>query len=126
MIASTTIKHGGTLNIGDFIGIGSNWGMNFGWYSGNGKSGNIQYITPYSVRWAFDAYNKRINSPHLPAIPKDRGGFTLDHIEKNYIRQHKNDTVVKITCPDDVFTGGELQIYLAAKRVLQEMHFLKI
>lgn len=122
---TSSIKYGGTLEIGDFLGIGSNWGMSFGWYSGNGKSGNIQYITPNQVVWSFGAYHKRMNNPAVKISSKDRGGFSLEHIEKSPVRIHKNDTMVKITCPDDVFTGADLQKYLEAKKILQQMHFLK-
>jgi len=125
---TTHIKFGGDLQIGDFIAVGSNYMMNFGWYSGNGKSGTIQYVTARSVGWAFGAYNIRRDSK-VPAVvnsnPKDRMGFTLDHISKDFVRQQHNNRIVKITCPDDCFTGRDLQTYLEAKRILTDMKFLK-
>jgi len=122
---TTKIRHGGDLQIGDFIGIGDNYGMSFGWYSGNGKTGTLQYITSYSVTGEWTGYNSRITGPNGTLYPKDRKGFTLDHIYKSHVLKHRLDRVVKITCPDDCFTGRDLQTYLEAKRILTDMKFLK-
>jgi hypothetical protein len=122
---TTNIKYGGDLEIGDFIAVGSNYEMNFGWYSGNGKSGTIQFMRPWGVAWLFEQYNKRINNPNFPTENKDKRGFTLEHIEKDFVRKQHFNRVIKITCPDDVFTGRDLQNYLEAKRILTDMKFLK-
>jgi len=120
---TTNIKYGGALKIGDFIGVGSNWGMDFGWYSGNGKSGTVQFITPQTITYDFTAYTKRQQGGYPE--PKDRRGFSLDCISKSFVRVQHGNRIVKITCPDDVFTGKELQQYLEAKRILTDMKFLK-
>jgi len=123
MIVST-IKYGGVLNVGDFLGIGSNCGMTFGWYSGNGKSGNIQFISAYDVIREFKDYNDRMKVG-VKKTTKDVRGFNFDHISKHPLRGRHVDRALKITCPDDVFTGLDLQRYLEAKRILTDMKFLK-
>jgi len=122
---TSTIKYGGILQIGDFIAVGSNYEMAFGWFSGNGKTGTIQYIWPNKITWAFSEYNKTMNNPNAVLSAKDRRGFSLDHISKDYVRLQHFNRVVKITCPDDVFAGADLQKYLEAKRILTDMKFLK-
>lgn len=118
------ITFGGTLTIGDFIGIGSNCGMTFGWYSGNGKSGNIQFISPWDIITDFRDYNERMKKG-VKKTTKDVRGFSLDHIGKHPVRGRHLNRIVKITCPDDVFTGVDLQRYLEAKRILTDMKFIK-
>ena len=125
---TTHIRYGGNLTIGDFIGVGNGYHMAFGWYSGNGKSGTVQYVTSHVIAWEFNAYNSRMNSTNTAVMnsnPKDRKGFTLDHIGKSYVMANKANTIVKITCPDDCFSGKDLQDYLEAKRILTDMKFLK-
>jgi len=122
---TSTIKYGGTLQIGDFICLGNSWGLAFGWYSGNGKSGTIQFVSPRNILWDFKTYSIRTTQPGGSTFPKDRKGFTLDHISKAYVRSNHANRVLKITCPDDVFTGEDLQNYLVAERILKDMKFLK-
>lgn len=122
------LRYGGTLNVGDFIGIGSDWGMNFGWYCGNGKAGNIQYICPRTVVYNFEGYNHRVNwskDNNTVLTARDRKGFTLDHIGKNPIRNHKKDNAVKIIVADGLFHGTELKDYERAKEILTQIKFLK-
>jgi hypothetical protein len=120
---TSNIKYGGVLQIGDFIAVGSNYEMGFGWFSGLGKTGTIQYIQSHSVSWQYEQYRKRQQAGTTE--PKDRKGFTLEHIDKAFVRKQHFNRVVKITCPDDVFTGRDLQNYLEAKRILTDMKFLK-
>jgi len=121
------IKYGGALKVGDFIGIGSNCGMTFGWYSGNGKSGNIQFISAYDVIREFNDFKARMNNKSTVSkkSTKDIRGFSFDHLSKHPLRGRHVDRAVKITCPDDVFTGLDLQRYLEAKRILIDMKFIK-
>jgi len=120
------VKYGGMLQIGDFIGIGDSYGMMFGWFSGTGKTGTLQYVAPYSVIGEWRGYNHRMNNQSTTTpYPKDRRGFTLDHIGKSHVLKHRSDRVVKITSPEDCFLGTDLQNYLDAKKILTDMNFLK-
>lgn len=103
------IKYGGTLQIGDFIMIGHPRGYNFGWYSGSGKSGNIQFITTSSIYFA--------NDGNVP--------FNFNNISKSFVRNTKIDTVIKIADPLSVLTNTDLKHYLEAKELLIKINFLK-
>lgn len=118
------IRYGGTLNIGDFIVIGCDWSVSYGWYCGNGKSGNIQFIAPHVVNYSSVAYDERVkSSTNLTA--KDRKGFSLDHIGKSPIRNSRKKNVIKIIYPESIFTGVDLEMYKAAKDILTQIKFLK-
>jgi hypothetical protein len=103
------IRFGGTLHIGDFIMVGSDYGFTYGWYSGNGKAGNIQFISPSMVYFANDG-----NQP-----------FTFNNIKKSFVRDSRKDNVVKITNPERVFTNEYLRHYIEAKELLTKINFLK-
>jgi hypothetical protein len=102
------IRFGGTLNIGDFIMIGSDYGFSYGWYSGNGKAGNIQFISPSMVYFA-DKADK----------------FSFSNIKKSFVRDSRKGNVVKITDPESVLTNECLRHYIEAKELLTKINFLK-
>lgn len=116
------IKFGGTIYVGDFILIGDGY-VNYGWYSGNGKAGNIQFINPRTVNYSVAEYNDRIKNS--PISSKDKKGFNLDHIGKYPIRNTRKHFVIKITDPEAVLTGHDLTEYLKAKETLTQIKFLK-
>lgn len=119
------IRYGGTLKIGDFIAIAANHYLYFGWYCGNGKAGNIQYVGVQEVAWQFKEFNDRQSGKSYGVNHKDRKGFSLDHFRKNPLRNNKKHTVIKITDPEEMFTQYELTEYLKAKEILTNMKFLK-
>lgn len=122
------LRFGGKIVPGDFIGIGSDWGMTFGWYAGNGKAGNIQYVHTRSIIRASDDYTNHIEwSKEQNGIisNKYKRGLSFDHIAKTAVRSHKKDNVVKIVNPDELFSGIELETYKEAKDTLIKLNFLK-
>jgi hypothetical protein len=121
------IRYGGTLKIGDFIGIGDNYGMSFGWYCGNGRADNIQYITIESILYAHRDYLRLVETAKRTGIPlskKDRDGFSLDHIGKHPVRNHKKDCVVKLTDSDSLFSGDKFINYEKAKLILTQIKLI--
>jgi len=118
------IKYGGTLQEGDFIGVGANHGMTFGWYSGNGRSGTLQFIRSRTVVWEFDHFNERKAKGDM-LCNKDKRGFSLDHIGKEYVKNSKTNCVVKINDATGLFTDEELDRYEKAVVILKAMNFLK-
>jgi hypothetical protein len=54
------IKYGGVLQTGDFIGVGSNHSMYFGWYVEKSKPNIVEFISPENVIKARDGYKQRM------------------------------------------------------------------
>jgi len=105
------IKYGGTLQQGDFIGVGSNYGMLFGWYVGCIKVHTIQFISPATVLQEFIAYKNK--------------QFTFEHISKDQVKDLNHNRIIKIHNPDDIFDLDDRERYRLAKKVLQDLDFFK-
>lgn len=118
------IKHGGTLQIGDFIAVNKKYHIEFGWYSGNGKSGTLQYVKPTLTISAKAYFDERAKKGEL-ITSRDKQGFSLDHIMKEYVKHSHTDMVVKINDASDLFTGRDLELYEQARDILKAMNVIK-
>ena len=118
------IKHGGTLNVGDFICVFSKYGVVFGWYSGNGRNGTVQFVRPRSVVWEYEHFKEREAQGKL-ICNRDKQGFSLDHISKEFVKNSKTDNIVKVNDPKGLFEGEELVRYEQAVQILKTMRVLK-
>lgn len=122
------IPFGKELHIGDYLAYSTTYAPNFGWFVGNGKTGSIQYISPRTVIYEFDNYNKRIEKSKTSNVDlsrKDNKGFTFEHIGKNFVKGSNFNKIIKITDPSAIFSEREFDEYEKAKKILTEMHFLK-
>ena len=117
------IMHGGTLQIGDFIAYTKKDHVYFGWYSGNGRYGNIQYVRPYFVIKDKEHFEDRVKKG--TTSNRDKQGFSLDHIGKEPIKHKNSHLVIKINDTTDLFTGDELRLYEEARQILKAMNVIK-
>lgn len=118
------IKHGGTLQVGDFIAISKKDYVQFGWYSGNGRAGNLQFVRPFFVVKDKEHFEDRVRKG--TTSNKDKQGFSLDHIGKEFVKHKHADYVIKINDASGLFTGVDLQLYEEARSILKAMNVIKI
>ena len=125
-----TLKYGGDLHIGDFIGISVNNTMDFGWYCGDGASGTLQYYTIWApiVRYEdYEAWEKLPVDQRAKWYPKSyKDGFTKKCLWKSYINTVYCTRVIKISHPEDIFTDKkDRERYEKSKEVLIKLNFIK-
>jgi hypothetical protein len=125
-----TLKYGGDLYIGDFIGISVTNSMDFGWYCGDGTSGTLQYYTMWAVKARHEHYEMWQKLPvdqrtrWYPTSYKD--GFTKKCLYKSFINAVHDTRVIKLPHPEDIFTNKEdREAYENAKEVLIKLNFIK-
>jgi len=121
------IKYGGVLQTGDFIGVGSNHSMYFGWYIEKDKPHIVEFITPKSIIEARDSYRKRMEfRERLGRKPLDSDvkGLTIDHVKKDNVRTPNSSRVVRIHEPNLIFQDEDKDEYRLAKKILEELKFL--
>lgn len=125
-----TLKYGGDLHIGDFIGISVNNTMDFGWYCGDGASGTLQYYTIWApiVRYEdYEAWEKLPVDQRAKWYPRAyKNGFTKKCLYKSYINTVHDTRVIKISHPEEIFTGRvDREKYEKSKEVLIKLNFIK-
>jgi len=121
------IKYGGVLQTGDFIGVGSNHSMYFGWYVEKDKPHIVEFITPKSVIEARDSYRQRMelceNRGKEP-LDSDVKGLTFNHIKRDNVRTLSYSRVVRIHEPNLIFQDEDKDEYRLAKKILETLKFL--
>lgn len=124
------IKHGGPLEIGDFIAVSNNNYLEFGWYCGQGR-GTIQFYNYRSPAYYYKQYKEWQKNPGDITIYNakryEKEGLSTKLLHKSYIygRSVLDTRVVKITDPESVFTDEDLISYQESREALIEMKFLK-
>lgn len=123
-----TLKYGGDLQIGDFIGVSVNNTMDFGWYCGDGSSGTLQYYSIWAPKYRYDDYEEFLT---LDDVAKKRytiykNGFTKKCLYKSYINAVHDTRVMKLSHPENIFTNKEdREVYEKSKEVLIKLNFIK-
>lgn len=127
-----TLKYGGNLEIGDFIGISYTNCIIFGWYCGDGR-GTLQYYNyhcPMNAKknyenWKEDFDNGKIK-PDSWRAKQYKNGFTKKDLWKAYVNSVHSTRVIKIHRPEEVFTNQEdREIYEKSKEILINLNFIK-
>jgi len=121
------IKYGGVLQTGDFIGVGSNHSMYFGWYVEKDKASIIEFITPNNVIAARELYRQSVEARERSGkeiLDSDSQGLTLNHIKREYVRTLSYSRVVRIHEPNLIFQDEDKDEYRLAKKILEELKFL--
>ena len=120
-----TVKHGGNLQIGDFIVVSNNNRLIFGWYYGDGKD-TLQYFE-YDHPFIFLTYynlakNDASYQDHSRANSEE---FKIKYwIPKTYVKDWRYK-VMKIEDPESIFTEQEdLNKYLESKQILEQIKFI--
>lgn len=119
-----TVKHGGDLEIGDFVAVSYAAGFTFGWYCGYGKN-TLQYIEYHWPVTSLDQYNRIKQDPAYSDYEKANSEeFNKNWIAKNYVKDW-NYRVMKIQDPEIIFTEQEnLDKYREAKQILEQIKFI--
>jgi len=124
-----TLKYGGDLYIGDFIGVSVNNTMDFGWYCGDGSSGTLQYYTIWCPTIRYDDYKEFLKITDEKTKKRYtiyKNGFTKKCLWKSYINVVHTTRVIKILHPEDIFTNKEdREKYEKSKEVLIKLNFIK-
>ena len=127
-----TLKYGGNLEIGDFIGISYTNCIIFGWYCGDG-SGTLQYYNitcPMNAmsnyeHWKDDLDNGKI-APGNYRMKQYKNGFTRKDLWKSYINSPHPTRVIKINRPEEVLTNAEdREYYERSKEILIKLNFIE-
>lgn len=125
------LKHGGQLEIGDFIAIAEGMHITLGWYVGAGQ-GTLQYYCYTAPGETYKNYNKFLNNPSPDKWQTQRYGkykkFSSKLIHKGYIYgwgvRDGGTRVIKITNPESLFTNPEeLEKYNKSKEALLTLNF---
>jgi hypothetical protein len=125
-----TLKYGGDLYIGDFIGISVNNCMDFGWYCGDGTSGTLQYYTIWAPKVRYEdykAWEKLTDEQKKKWYPRAyKNGFTTKCLYKSYINAVHDTRVMKLSHPENIFTSkADREAYEKSKEVLIKLNFIK-
>jgi hypothetical protein len=121
-----TLKYGGDLQIGDFIGVSVNNCMDFGWYCGDGINKTLQYYTIWAPKVIYEDYEawKKLPEDKNPGAYKN--GWTIKCLYKSYINTVHDTRVIKILHPEDIFTNkADREAYEKSKEVLIKLNFIK-
>jgi len=125
-----TLKYGGDIQIGDFIGIADGNHLSFGWFCGTGKSGTLQYYNYVSPQSSYKIYKDWLNQSEANRSSwrtiKYTKGFTKKCLWKSYINAVHSTRVLKINNPEEIFTNKEdRDNYEKSKEVLITLNFIK-
>jgi hypothetical protein len=118
------VKHGGHLEVGDFIAISYAAGFTFGWYCGYGKN-TLQYIEYSWPVVSLNQYNRVKTDPAYSDYEKANSEeFSKKWIAKNYVKDW-NYRVMKIQNPEAIFTEKQnLDKYKESKQILENIKFI--
>ena len=124
-----TLKYGGDIQIGDFIGIADGNHLSFGWFCGTGKSGTLQYYwygTPEQKYKQYLEWENPKNKKMQWLNKLYQKGFTTKCLWKSYINAVHSTRVLKINSPEDIFTTKEdREQYEKSKEILIKLKFVK-
>ena len=125
-----TLKYGGDIQIGDFIGIADGNCLSFGWFCGTGKSGTVQYYNYVNPQSAYNQYKDWLNQSEANRsawrTKRYTNGFTKKCLRKCYINAVHTTRVLKINNPEEIFTNKEdRDDYEKSKEVLITLNFIK-
>ena len=127
------LKYGGTLEIGDFIGISYTNCIIFGWYCGDGRGGTLQYYNitcPMNAmsnykNWKDDFDNGKI-APNSYRMKQYKNGLTKKDLWKAYVNSVHPSRVIKINRPEEILTNAEdREYYERSKEILIKLNFIK-
>jgi hypothetical protein len=118
------VKHGGNLQIGDFVAISYGYGFDFGWYCGEGKN-TLQFFQYTWVERSFAHYNDaKNNSAYHNHNKANSQEFNKSWIGKSYVKDWRY-RVMKIENPEAIFTEQrDLEIYRESKQILEQIKFI--
>jgi hypothetical protein len=119
-----TVKYGGDLQIGDFIAICYQYGFDFGWYCGEGKT-TLQFFQYKWVERSFAHYNDAKKEPAYHNHKKaNKEEFNKSWVGKTYIMDW-HFRVMKIENPEAIFTEKrDLETYRESKEILEQIKFI--
>lgn len=118
------VKHGGTLQIGDFVAISYSSGFTFGWYCGEGEN-TLQF---FEYHWPCTRLNYYNQVKQDPAY-RDHNKANSEEFDKNWItKSYVKDwrwRVMKIENPESIFTElQDLDHYIKSKQILENIKFI--
>ena len=127
-----TLKYGGDLQIGDFIGISYTNCIIFGWYCGDGR-GTLQYYNitcPMNAMSNYESWKKDFNNgdikPDSWRAKQYKNGFTKKDLWKDYINSIRATRIIKINRPEEILTNAEdREYYERSKEILLTLNFIK-
>ena len=107
------LKHGGDLQVGDFIAVSYTNTIWFGWYAGDGR-GTLQFYTMNGPTHAYENYKNWKDDIAKGKITIDswrskqyKDGFTKKCLWKSYINSPHPSRVIKINRPEEILTDKE-------------------
>ena len=124
-----TLKHGGQLEIGDFIAVSNGNHLDFGWYCGDGIN-TLQYYYYRNPVNAYNTYEDWLNQSEANRsawkTKRYTNGFTKKCLWKSYINAVHTTRVLKINNPEEIFTDKEdRDDYEKSKETLIKLNFIK-
>ena len=124
-----TLKHGGQLEIGDFIAVSNGNHLDFGWYCGDGIN-TLQYYNYRNPKNAYNTYEDWLNQSEANRsawkTKRYTNGFTKKCLWKSYINAVHTTRVLKINNPEEIFTNKEdRDDYEKSKETLIKLNFIK-
>lgn len=124
-----TLKHGGQLEIGDFIAVSNGNHLDFGWYCGDGIN-TLQYYYYRNPVCAYNQYEDWLNQSEANRsawkTKRYTNGFTKKCLWKSYINAVHTTRVLKINNPEEIFTNKEdRDDYEKSKETLIKLNFIK-
>ena len=124
-----TLKHGGQLEIGDFIAVSNGNHLDFGWYCGDGIN-TLQYYYYRNPQNAYNTYEDWLNQSEANRsawkTKRYTNGFTKKCLWKSYINAVHTTRVLKINNPEEIFTNKEdRDDYEKSKETLIKLNFIK-
>lgn len=124
-----TLKHGGQLEIGDFIAVSNGNHLDFGWYCGDGIN-TLQYYYYRNPVCAYNTYEDWLNQSEANRsawkTKRYTNGFTKKCLWKSYINAVHTTRVLKINNPEEIFTNKEdRDDYEKSKETLIKLNFIK-
>jgi hypothetical protein len=124
-----TLKHGGQLEIGDFIAVSNGNHLDFGWYCGDGIN-TLQYYYYRNPANAYNQYEDWLNKSEairkVWETKKYTNGLTKKCLWKSYINAVHSTRVLKINNPEEIFTNKEdKDDYKKSKETLIKLNFIK-
>lgn len=124
-----TLKHGGQLEIGDFIAVSNGNNLDFGWYCGDGIN-TLQYYYYTNPQNAYNTYEDWLNQSEANRsawkTKRYTNGFTKKCLWKSYINAVHTTRVLKINNPEEIFTNKEdRDDYEKSKETLIKLNFIK-
>jgi hypothetical protein len=120
-----TLEHGGNLEIGDFIAIAYAQGFTFGWFTGEGKTGTLQYCEFYCPKRNLNYYNAcKLDDKYRNHLKANKEEFNKTWLSKSYILNWKY-RVMRIENPESVFIKtDDLQTYLESRDILKTINII--